>query len=161
MSNSLWPMDYSKPGLSVHYQFPELTQIHVHQVGDTIRPSHPLSSPSPPTFNLSQHQGLFQWISSSHQVAKVLLEFQYIGLKYSIYAKNHRLGQKLLLIRDYKDDFSHLWISTARALLQLNCPCHFLPKLLLCCGIVCTSAEDYSCSSSCIPSIPGSLCLEP
>ena len=53
----------------------ELTQAHVHWVGDAIQPSHPLSSPSPPTFNLSQHQGLFQWVSSSHQVAKVL-EFQ-------------------------------------------------------------------------------------
>ena len=96
VSNSLQPMDYSKPGLSVHYQLQELTQTHVHQADDTIQPSHPLSSPCPPTFNLSQHQGLIQWISSSQQVAKVLLEFQYFGLKYSIYAKNHRLGQKLL-----------------------------------------------------------------
>ena len=69
------PIDCSTPGLPVHHQFPELTQTHVHWVGDAIQPSHPLSSPSPPTFNLSQHQGLFQWVSSSHQVAKVL-EFQ-------------------------------------------------------------------------------------
>ena len=62
------------PGFPVHHQLPELTQTHVHQVGDTIQP-HPLSSPSPPTFNLSQHQSLFQWVSSSHKVAKVL-EFQ-------------------------------------------------------------------------------------
>ena len=53
----------------------EFTQTHVHPVGDTIQPSHPLSSPSPPAFNLSQHQGLFKWVSSSHQVVKVL-EFQ-------------------------------------------------------------------------------------
>ena len=57
-------------------QFPELTWTHVHSVGDAIRPSHPVLSPSPPTFNLSQHQGLFQWVSSSHQVAK-RLEFQF------------------------------------------------------------------------------------
>ena len=66
------PMDWSMPGLSVHHQFPEPTQTHVHWVGDAIQPPHPLSSPSPPAFNLSQHQGLFKWVSSSHQVAKVL-----------------------------------------------------------------------------------------
>ena len=54
------PMDGSTPGFSVHHQLPELAQTHVHQVGDAIQPSHPLSSPSPPAFNLSQHQGLFQ-----------------------------------------------------------------------------------------------------
>ena len=62
-------------GLPVHHQLPEFTQIHVHWVGDAIQLSHPLSSLSPPTFNRSQHQGLFQWVSSWHQVAKVL-EFQ-------------------------------------------------------------------------------------
>ena len=67
------PMDCSTSDLPVHHQLPELTQTHVHWVGDSIQPSHPLSSPSPLTFNLSQHQGLFQWISSSHQVAKVLV----------------------------------------------------------------------------------------
>ena len=69
------PMDCSMPGLPVHHQLPEFTQNHVHWVSDAIQPSHPLSSPSPPAFNLSQHQSLFQWVSSSHQVAKVL-EFQ-------------------------------------------------------------------------------------
>ena len=69
------PMNHSTPGLPVHHQLPESTQTHVHWVGDPIQPSHPLSSPSPPALNLSQHQGLFQWVSSSHQVAKVL-EFQ-------------------------------------------------------------------------------------
>jgi len=68
-------MDCSTPGLPVHHQLPEFTQTHVHWVGDAIQPSHPLSSPSPPALNLCQHQGLFQWVSSSHQVAKVL-EFQ-------------------------------------------------------------------------------------
>ena len=69
------PMDCSKPGFPVHHQFLGLTQTHVHWVSDAIQPSHPLSSPSPPAFNLSQHWGLFQWVSSSHQLAKVL-EFQ-------------------------------------------------------------------------------------
>ena len=69
------PMDCSTPGLPVHHQLPEFTQSHVHWVGDAIQPSHPLSSPFPPTFNLSQHQGLFQWVSSLHQVDKVV-DFQ-------------------------------------------------------------------------------------
>ena len=69
------PMDCSRPGLPVHHQLLEFTQTHVHWVCDAIQPSYPLSSPSPPAFNLSQHQGLFKWVSSSHQVAKVL-EFQ-------------------------------------------------------------------------------------
>ena len=73
---SLWdPMDCSTPGLPVHHQCLEFTYTHVHWVGDAIQPSHPLLSPSPPTFKLFQHQGLFKWVSSSHQVAKVL-EFQ-------------------------------------------------------------------------------------
>ena len=54
------PMDCSTPGFRVHHQLPELAQTHVHRVGDAIQPSNPLSSPSPPAFNLSQHQGLFQ-----------------------------------------------------------------------------------------------------
>ena len=70
------PMDCSRPGLPVHHQLLEPTQTHVHRVGDASQPSHPLSSPSPPAFNLPQHQGLFQWVGSSHQVAKVL-EFRF------------------------------------------------------------------------------------
>ena len=73
---TLWhPMDCSTPGFPVHHQLLELTQTHVHWVGDAIQPSHPLSSPSPPAFNLFWHQGLFQWVRSSHQMTKVL-EFQ-------------------------------------------------------------------------------------
>ena len=76
-SHSRWlnlcdPMDCSTPGFPVHHQLPEPASTHIHHVGDAIKPSHPLSSPSPPAFNLSQHQGLFQSVSSSHQVAKVL-----------------------------------------------------------------------------------------
>ena len=66
------PMDCSTQGFPVRHQVLRPSQAHIHRVGDAIQPSHPLSSPSPPAFNLSQHQGLFQWVSSSHQVAKVL-----------------------------------------------------------------------------------------
>ena len=66
------PMECSMPGFPVHHQLPELAQTHVHQDCDAIQPSHPLSSSSPPAFNLSQHQGLFQSVNSLHQVAKVL-----------------------------------------------------------------------------------------
>ena len=69
------PMNCSMPGLPVHHQLLEFTQIHVHWIGDAIQPSHPLLSPFPPALNLSQHQGLFKWVSSLHKVAKVL-EFQ-------------------------------------------------------------------------------------
>ena len=69
------PMNRSMPGLPVHHQLPQSTQTHIHWVGDAIQPFHPLSSPSPPALNLSQHQGLFQWVSSSQEVPKVL-EFQ-------------------------------------------------------------------------------------
>ena len=61
-------MDRSAPGFPVLHYLPEFVQTHVHWVGDAIQPSHPLSSPSPPTFKLSQHQGLFPWVSSSHLV---------------------------------------------------------------------------------------------
>ena len=80
------PMDCSMPSFPIRHQLLELAQTHVHQVGDVIQPSHPLLSPSPPAFNLSQHQGLFQWVSFSHQVSKVLVlklqlqSFQYPGL---------------------------------------------------------------------------------
>ena len=69
------PMDCSMLGFPVHHQLPELVQTHVHWVGDAIQPSHPLSAPSPPAPNPSQHQGLFQWVNSSHEVTKVF-EFQ-------------------------------------------------------------------------------------
>ena len=69
-------MSCSMLGLPIYHQLPESTQTHVHSVDDAIQPSHPLLSPSPPAFKLSQHQGLFQWVNSSHEVAKVL-EFQF------------------------------------------------------------------------------------
>ena len=69
------PVDCSTPGLPVHHQLPEFTQTQVHRISDAFQPSHPLSYLSPPVLNLSQHQDLFKWVSSSNQVAKVL-EFQ-------------------------------------------------------------------------------------
>ena len=83
-------MNCSTPGLPVHHQLPESTQTHVHWVGDAIQPSNPLSPSSPPALNLSQHQGLFQWVSSLHQVAKVLefqlqhQSFQYLFIIYKL-----------------------------------------------------------------------------
>ena len=70
------PMNHSTPGLRVHHHLPEFTQTHVHLVRDAIQPSHPLLSPSPPAPNPSQHQGLFQWVNSSYEVANVL-EFSF------------------------------------------------------------------------------------
>ena len=69
------PMNHRKPGLPVHHQLLEFTQIYVHWVSDAIQPSRPLWSPSPPAHNLFQHQGLFQWVNSVHQAA-IVLEFQ-------------------------------------------------------------------------------------
>ena len=78
------PMNRSMPGLPVHHQLLEFTQSHVHWVGDAIQPSHPLSSPSSPTLNLSQHRGLFKWVSSSHQVSKVLeLQLQHQSFQWT------------------------------------------------------------------------------
>ena len=81
-----YPMDCNVPGFSVHHQLPQLTQTQVHWVGDAIQPLHPLSFPSPPAFYLSQHQGLFRWVSSSHQVAK------YWSFSFSISPSNEYSG---------------------------------------------------------------------
>ena len=80
------PMDCSMPVLPVHHQLPELTQIHVHWVSDAIQPSWPLLSPSPPAFNLFQHQGFFQWVGSSHEMAK------YWSFSFSISPSNEYSG---------------------------------------------------------------------
>ena len=89
------PMNRSTPGLSVHHQLLESTQTHVHRVGDAIQPSCPLLTPSPPVLNLSQHQGLFKWVSSSHQVAKVLeLQLQHQSFQWT--PKTHRLYDGLV-----------------------------------------------------------------
>ena len=80
------PMDCSTPGLPVHHRLLELAQTHVHRVGDTIQPSHPLLSPSLPAFNLSQHQGLIKWVSSSHQGT------EYCSFSFSISPSNEYSG---------------------------------------------------------------------
>ena len=80
------PMNCSMPGLPVHHQLPESTQTYVHWVGDAIQPSHPLSSPSSPALNLSQHQGLFKWVSYSHQVPK------YWSFRFNISPSNEHPG---------------------------------------------------------------------
>ena len=80
------PMDYSTPGFPVHHQLPESTQTHVHWLGDAIQPSHPLSSPSPPALKLSQHQGIFKWVSSLHQWPK------YWSFSFSINPSNEDPG---------------------------------------------------------------------
>ena len=86
VSESLRSTDCSMPDLPVHYQLPEFTQTHIHWVGDAIQTSHPLSSPFP-AFNLSQHQGLFQWVSSSPQVAKLLeLQLQHQSFQWTFRA---------------------------------------------------------------------------
>ena len=94
------PVDCSTPGLPVHHQLLKFTQTHAHWVSDAIQPSHPLSSPSPPAFNLSQHQGLFKWVSSSHQVAKIHLSFllkqtQSIPLIYKAFEKAQNFSDDL------------------------------------------------------------------
>ena len=82
------PMNWSMTGFLVHHQLPEFTQTHVHWISDATQPSHPLSSPSP-TFNLSQDQGLFKWVSSLHQVAKVLkFQHQHQSFQWIIFRTN-------------------------------------------------------------------------
>ena len=76
-------MDGSMPGFPVYHELPELAQTHFHRIGDAIQPSHPLSSPSPSALNLSQHHGFFKWVSSLHQVAKVLeLQLQHLSFQW-------------------------------------------------------------------------------
>ena len=101
-------MDCSTPSFPVHHQLPELAQTHVHQVGDAIPLSHHLSSPSP-AFNLSQHRGLFQWVGSSHQVARVL------KLQLSISSSNEQSG--LISLRNVSFDLLGVQ-GTLKSLLQ-------------------------------------------
>ena len=103
------PMDCSIPGFPGHHHLPKLAQTHVHWVGDAIQPSHPLSSPSPPALNLSQHQGCFQWVHSSYQVAK------YWSISLSISPSNEYLGMTSFTI----DWFDLLVVQgTLKSLLQ-------------------------------------------
>ena len=113
------PMNCSMPGLPVHHQLPEFTQTHVHWVSDAIQPSHPLSSPSPPARNPSQHQSLFQWVNSSHEVAKVL-EFQ---LQHHSFQRTPRTDGK-----DKKDYLTHY--TQNETVSVKNCYCHLDKQML-------------------------------
>ena len=87
---TLWdPMNRSTPGLPVHHQLLEFTQTHIHRVGDAIQPSYPLSSPSPPAPNPSQHQSLFQWVNSSHYTVLHKLFLQRAILSYHYFGKSY------------------------------------------------------------------------
>ena len=96
------PMDCSRPGFPVHHHLPELAQTHVHSVSDAIQPSHPLLSPSPLALSLAQHQGLFQWVGSSHHVAK------YWSFSFSISPSNEYSGLTSFRI-DWFDLFAVQW----------------------------------------------------
>ena len=123
------PLDCSTSGLPVHHQLPEFAQTHVHQVSDAIQPSHPLLSPSPPAFNLSQHQSLFQWVSSLHQVGKLMLSFSF-----NISPSNEYSG-----LISFRMDWLHLFAvqGTLKSLLQhhslkasiLQCSAFFIVQL--------------------------------
>ena len=123
------PLDCSTSGLPVHHQLPEFTQTHIHWVGDAIQPSHPLLSPSPPAFNLSQHQSLFQWVSSLHQVGKLMLSFSF-----NISPSNEYSG-----LISFRMDWLHLFAvqGTLKSLLQhhslkasiLQCSAFFIVQL--------------------------------
>ena len=119
-SNSLWPHGPWMPGLPANHQLPEFTQTHVHWVGDAIQPNNPLSSPSPSAFNFSQHQLLFKWVSSSHQVAK---EFSFsispsneysgrISFKMDWLDLLAVQGTLKILLRHHSSKASILWCST-------------------------------------------------
>ena len=124
---TLWdPMDCGTPVFPVYHQLPELAQTHIHRIGDAIQPSHPLSSPSPPAFSPSQHQGLFQWVSSLHQVAKVL-EFQLQPQSFQWTPRTDLLKDGLVgspcspLLQHHSSKASILWCS-AFFMVQLSHP---------------------------------------
>ena len=124
VSDSLWPHESQHARPPVHHQLPEFTQAHIHRVCEAIQPSHPLSSPSPSAFNLSQHLGLFQWVSSSYQVAKVLKfqlqhqSFQWILrlISFSIDGLNFLLSEGLSRVFSnttvQKHQFFGAWLSS-------------------------------------------------
>ena len=103
------PKNYSKPGFPVLQHLPEFAQTHVHWVSDAIQPSHPLSAPSLHAFSLSQHLGLFQWVSSSHQVAKVLeFQLQHQSFQWIVWTDSLRMEWlDLLAVRDSQESSQH------------------------------------------------------
>ena len=135
-------MNHSTPGLPVHHHLPEFTQTHVHWVGDAIQPCHPLLFPFPPAFNLSQHQGLFKWVSSSHPVAKVLefqlhhqsFQFSYLIVGFSLYPGLRFASARKLILSSYVGTFLSLlnWEDLLTMLVPFlfspNLPCHLLKR---------------------------------
>ena len=133
-------MDRSTPGLPVHHQLQEFSQTHVHRVGDAIQPSHPPSSPYPSAVNLSQHQGLFKLVSSSHQVAKVL-EFQ---IQHQSFITNISFLARILewiampssrwssWLRDWNQTTSMSPALAGRFFTTINSSCFFLDNLVPC-----------------------------
>ena len=109
------PMDRSTPGLPVHHHLPKFTQTHVHWVGDAIQASYPVSSPPPPALHLSQHQGLFKWVSSLYQVTKVLefkLQHQSIQWIFRTDCSSHGVYQQWFLISGRPKSIMHMVIFT-------------------------------------------------
>ena len=107
------PMNHSTPGLPVHHQLPEFTQTHVHQIGDAIQPSHPLSSPSPPAPNPSQRQSLFQWVNSSQEVAKVYMYLYIFCIHVSIHILKSRdiiFPREIRLVKAMFFFSSYVWM---------------------------------------------------
>ena len=108
------PMNRSTPGLPVHHQLPEFTQTHIHWVSDAIQPSHPLSSPSPPAPNPSQHQSLFQWVNSSHEVGTSISEvlddadgFPVVEME-NVFSKKQKMQWQWFQVTVSISGFSHI-----------------------------------------------------
>ena len=149
MLSRVWlcdPMDCSTPGFPVHHQLPELAQTHVLRVGDAIKPSHPLSSPSPPVFNLSQHQGLFQGVSSSHQVAKGLeFQLQHQSFQWIFRTDFLRIDwfdllafqRTLKSVLQHRSSKASILRHSACFMVQLSCPYKITGKTILLTGMVC------------------------
>ena len=139
VSDSLWPTDCSTPGFAVLHHLPELAQTHVHWVNDTIQTSHPLLPPSPPALNLSQHQGLFQWVTSLHQVAKILeLQLQHQSFQWIFRVDFFRIdwfdllavqGTLKSLLQHHSSKASILGCSDF-FIVQLSHPCKITGKII-------------------------------
>ena len=124
------------PGLPVHHQLPEFTQTHVHWVSDAIQPAHPLSSPSPRAFNLFQHQGLFKWVSSSHQVAKVLkFQLQHQSFQWTPFIGRTDVGSQvkvqsyILLVQASTPWYSSLQEKEGKVIQSLDIGLRWVPKV--------------------------------
>ena len=156
------PMNHRMPGLPVHHQLPEFTQTHVHWVSDAIQPSHLLSSPSPPAPNPSQHQGLFQWVNSLHEVAKVL-EFRFsispsnehpglISFRMDLLDVLAVQGTLKSLFQHHSSKASILWCSALVSVFLFHGCSHHLQWLLS------PPNKVFHCFSNYLPWIDGTKC---